>query len=508
MRSSKTGLRTQISLVVLGDALNFSVNFIATMVLARLLSVESMGTYRQAIYLLSLVVSLLEAGLAATAYRFWTMLNDLARVAYTKMVVGVLVGMGLLGGVAIWALSAPISVWYNNPDLSHVLVGVCLFPLSAIPVMLLRPVLISQGYPLRAILLEIVFVFLYVFSLIIPLWLGSDLAEALRVWIVACTLRLLFIPIVLKPYLFDRHQWWSSEILHTVWAYLWPIQVGRLLGYLTAYLDKIVASLFLTTTGFAIYSTGAREIPFIGMVGFSMANVLVPHLVFDVESGNLQQVARRWSLACERSAVLTYLVAAFCIWYAMPVMQFLFSAKYAESSAPFRVFAAMTFIRVIEYASLAKAFGRTDLILRSSIVGALAIATWIIPLAKIFGPSGLGSAFLVSTICQAAYLLINYRKLLKMPITGFFPLGRLITIMLIAFASVSISGIILSRFLNMSDNTMMAVLAWKLSVAFAVSMVLYASVIILLGFVHVPRLDLIRAHITQSTIWNKIRVQR
>jgi O-antigen/teichoic acid export membrane protein len=503
MLSGNTGLRAQAPLVVVGDALNFAAAFVASMVLARLLSVEEMGAYRQITYLLSLIVALLEMGLAATAYRFWAILDDSTRAAYVKMVGAILVGMGLLGGIVVLALVTPISHWYNNPALERLLVIVCLFPLSAIPVMLLRPVLISRGYPLRATLLELAFLLLQVSALVIPLLLGSSLERALVIWIVVCTLRLLFVPIVLRQYLFDRGHWWNGEVLAAVWAYLWPIQLGRLFGNVTTYLDKIVASLLLTTTGFAIYSMGAREIPFIGTVAFSVSNVLVPHLVGDVEAGNVSQVARRWRLACERSALLTYLVAAFCIWYAVPVMQFLFSASYAESSNPFRVFAAMTFVRVIEYASLAKAFGRPDLILKSAIIGALTIALAMAPLAKLFGPAGIASAFLVSTISQSVYLLLHYRGLLKMPIASFYPWGRLIQVLLIAFACVAVSDLTLSRFLHLSADTRMVTLAWKLAVAFAASAALYAGATVVAGFVRIPNRNIMRERVRRSItrIW-------
>ena len=79
MLSGNTGLRAQAPLVVVGDALNFAAAFVASMVLARLLSVEEMGAYRQITYLLSLIVALLEMGLAATAYRFWAILDDSTR---------------------------------------------------------------------------------------------------------------------------------------------------------------------------------------------------------------------------------------------------------------------------------------------------------------------------------------------------------------------------------------------------------------------------------------------
>ncbi len=61
----------------------------------------------------------------------------------------------------------------------------------------------------------------------------------------------------------------------------------------------------------------------------------------------------------------TYIIGAF-VSGMLPIVIFLFSATYVESSYPFRAFAALTFIRVIEYSSMAKAIGRSDLIMKAS----------------------------------------------------------------------------------------------------------------------------------------------
>jgi O-antigen/teichoic acid export membrane protein len=241
-------------------------------------------------------------------------------------------------------------------------------------------------------------------------------------------------------------------------------------------------SLFLSLQGFAIYSMGARQIPFISMIGVSVSNVLIPHLVEDVQAGRYSQICWRWRLACERTAITTYLIAAFCIWHASPVVQFLFSALYAESSVPFRVFAALTFLRVVEFQGLAKAFGRTDLIMKSAFLNAGALAVFAIPLAWGLGILGMALAVFLAVFTTLAYYLRAYRKLLGEPISTFFPWPRLLLLLCIAFASTGLSSWLLGPALTRGADTSMLTLGWRLGGLFALSGGFYVALLVFCGF--------------------------
>ena len=410
------GLRKQASLVVIGDGITFASGLVSSMILARVIPVDEMGTYRQIIYLGPMAATLAEMGLSATVYRYWNALDNVKKNHYAKMIVAVSFLLGITASLILFGLAGLLSTWYKNPALKLALFITASFPLSTIPLMLVRPVLLSQGASLRATSIETIFSLLSTVSLVVPLLMGVSLNYSLGIWIVVSLLRLLIIPVIFRDYLRQKGHWWDWEVFYTVWNYLWPIQVGRLPGYIMGYMDKVVMSLYFRPREFAVYSLGAREIPFIGTIGPSIANVLIPQLVKDVEEGRHAQICRRWRLACEKTAVVTYLIAAFSAWHAGPIVRLLFSATYTESSVPFCVFSLLTFVRVIEYASLAKAFGRSDLIMQSAFVGAGVMVPLAFLLTRLWGAFGMASSVLIGTVASAAYLIMRYRKLLNCPI--------------------------------------------------------------------------------------------
>lgn len=466
-------LSRDATLVVFGDAINFASGILTAMLLARLIPPDVMGTYRQLMYLGPMAITIAELGLSNTVYRYWNAFDIEQRITYEKMIVIISFALGAFASI-ILALSAGIlSDLYHNPLLKPTLLITSLFPLASIPLMLLRPVMICRGRPLAATLLESFFSLLSISALVIPLWSGIAFLASLKIWICVVLSRLIAIPFVFGRDLFSKSKIWDKFIISQVWEFEFPIQVGRIPGYITGYLDKVVMSLFLSTKEFSIYSMGAREIPFIGNIGASISNVLVPNLVMDVQSGRYEQVYRRWRLACNRTATITYLITAFCVWYSIPVMQFLFSVQYTESSIPFRIFSAITFLRVIEYASLAKAFGRGDIIMKASFITAGSLIFYSIPLTFFFKIPGMSFAVFLSTLSAVIFYLYNYRKLLNTKISSFFPWQQLLLIASYAFFGVMTSSWLVEPLLNLSNDISFIALGWKLIVLFLISGIIF-----------------------------------
>jgi len=473
----------QASLVVIGDAINFSTGIISSMILARLIPVDMMGTYRQIMYLTPMAVSITELGISSTVYRFWNFYNERQRAQYARILTIVAFSLGLAASAGLALIAPLLSVWFNNPDLKNALLITAAYPLSTIPLMLLRPVLLSQGYSLKATLLETVFSLFSILSILTPLLLGAPLTTALSIWIAVSLLRLAVFPVILRSSLRAPGAWWDRQIVREVWEYIWPIQVGRLPGYITSYLDKVVTSLFFTTTEFAVYSMGAREIPFIGYIGFSVSNVLMPYLVDDIKQQRFQQAFARWSKACERTALVTYPIAAFCCWHAVPVIQFLFSATYTESSVPFRVFAAFTFMRVIEYSSIAKALGRTDFIMRLSFVNACVLIALIFPLGWLLKGLGIALSLLIAAVASSTYVLHAYKKLLGVRVRTFFPWPRLAALLAISFAATGASSLCAGTLFSLDAHAGVFMLGLNLAGLFVVALVAYGVLLLLTGFV-------------------------
>ena len=470
-------LGRQASLVVVGDGITFAVTTIATMVLARIMSEDSMGTYRQLVYLTQMAIMIADLGLSVSIYRFWNSLEPQSRPVYVRMVVIASVAIALPPSVLLALLSPMLAEAYRNQGLHLALLIAAPLPLATIPLSLIRPALISQGYSIRATLIETGFALLSVLSMVVPMAAGLSLNSSLAIWVGVSLLRLVAVPIIFGKFLVFGTRWWDAEILRTVWRYLWPIQMSRLPSYFSGYLDKIIMSLYLLPRDFAVYSLGAREIPFVGAIAYSISGVLLPHLVDDVRTGNVDQICRRWRKSCLKTAFITYFFAGFCIWNAPAVMRFLLSSTYEESSVPFRFFAAITYLRVVEYGSIPKAFGRTKSIFIMTLVAAIVLGVVAIFLTPRFGIAGMALSVVISEAAANVYMLFENKRILLRPLRDFFPWGQLMTLAFLSIVSCFVGYWAFSHFFSFAASDGFVTLGYKLAILAAASGVVYLTIL-------------------------------
>ncbi len=270
------------------------------MVLARIIPVDAMATYRQVVYLTPLAQSLVEFGLASSIYRFWNLLPLPRRSTFLKMLILLSIGMGSVASLGLAILAPFISQSYHNPDLLPALLICSIFPLLNILPLSIRPLQICRGRPLLATALQLIISLLNVFSLVIPLMLKASLLTALKVWILTDAFNFAIVPFVFLPSILPNTPWWDKALFKEIWDYLWPLQAGRIPTIFTQYTDKIASSIYLSKDAFATYSLGAKEIPFVSQIGTSISNVLVPKLVEDVSENKIDLALARWRRACER----------------------------------------------------------------------------------------------------------------------------------------------------------------------------------------------------------------
>jgi O-antigen/teichoic acid export membrane protein len=460
-------------LVLVGDAILFSSTILAPMILARIIPVDSMATYRQVIYLAPLAQIIVEFGLASSIYRFWNLLDVRRRSTFLKMQIMLSIGLGLLGSLGLALLAPFIASSYHNPGLLPAIYICCLYPLFNILPQSIRPIQICRGQPMLATGLQLIISILNVLELVVPILLGYSLLTALAVWNFTSIANLVIVPLVFKPSILPGSPWWDKQLFKEIWEYLWPLQAGRIPGIFTLYTDKIATSVYMSKQAFAAYSLGAREIPFVGKIGASVSSVLIPRMIEDVTAGNTNLALVRWRRACERTAIISYPVVGFCVCFALPIVNFLFSSTYAESAIPFGVYALITYIRVIEYGSLAKVFGQTRTIMWASLISAAVMIVLSFPLTALFGIWGISTAVLISVFASAAYFLLFYIKRLNVNLSQLFPWKELLTHASVSLISAGfIRVVIFPMFSTFSSKSMLTSLIF-LSIYFILDLILY-----------------------------------
>jgi O-antigen/teichoic acid export membrane protein len=471
--------RRQVVFVVLGDAITFIALFATAMVLARIIGKDDMATFRQVTYLVPLVASLVELGFGSTVYRFYRAYQGEQRQVFLWQVLCAMLALGMLGSLVLLALAYPLAAAYRNPALAPAMLLTCGQVLATLPFMMVRPILINQGFSLKATLWETGFGLGTSLALIIPLWRGATLNQGLVWWMAANAGRLLVVWWYVGRPLWKARLVWDRAVTREVWDYVWPLQVSRVPGVVMAYFDKVVTSVFLNKGAFAAYSLGARELPFLGSIPTSVSSVMLPRMVEALRQGDLARVCALWRKSCLSTALMTYPVAAFCIWYAKPIVRTLFTSAYDDSAIPFAAFAGITFLRVVDYGSMAKALNQNVITLRTAVVTMLISVPLSVGLTFAFGVWGISGSLLLSTLLMVVYYLVQYRGILRCPVDRFFPLAALVGVMALAWGAVWGADLVLHSVLAVRGENHTLRLILRLGGIFALSGGFYVAALLL-----------------------------
>lgn len=450
--NSPSSVSRQALLVVVGDGLTVAALLVTAMVLARTISTSDMATFRQATYVSALVVSVAELGISSTVYRYFRFFQGEQQKAFLWAVLVATTVLGGVGSVVLLALALPLARAFGNEALGSALFIVSAYPLVVMPFMLVRPMLICKGHSIKATLLETTFAVGSSLSMILPIRAGWTLNQSLALWIASNACRIPVSAWFMAHELASVRPRWDTLVVREVWSYTWPLQLSRVPGILMQYLDKVVTSLFLAKNVFAAYSLGARELPFLNGIPFSLSSVMLPQMVEALRENRVHRVCELWRKTCLSTAIVTFPFAAFALWYARPIVRVMFTATYDISAIPFSAYVGITFLRVVDYGSLAKTFGDNRIVLRGASIAALSSVPLSLAMTWLWGIWGISFSLLLSTLIMVVYYIFQYRALLKCPVQRFYPITSMFVVAILAFAAVSLTDVSLGRSFAIRDQ--------------------------------------------------------
>ena len=470
----------QAVFVVVGDALNVVALLGTSMALARIIAPADMAIFRQVTYLGPLVAGLAELGISGTIYRYYRVFQGPRLQTFLWQVLVFLVAFGALGSLVLLVLAYPLAKSFGNPALAPALMITCGSVLAGLPFMMVRPVLINQDHSLKATLWEAGLSVGAAFALIVPLWRGWSLNPSLVCWMGANALRFVVVWWYVGRPFFRTGLSWDASVTREVWTYLWPLQLSRLPGILMMYFDKVVTSVFMEKRLFAAYSLGARELPFVNAIPFSISSVMLPRMVEASEKGEIDRVCALWRKACLSTALLTYPVAAFCICNARNIIRAMFTDTYVAGAIPFAAYAGITVIRIIDYGSMARAFNLNTITLRVAVYAMCLSLPLSVYLTWLFGIAGISCCLLISTSFVAVFYLWSYVRLLKRRLATFFPVGDLVLMLGLSFAAAGFSATVVGRMLRIDRCSSLVELGLRLGLIAASTALLYGVLILMM----------------------------
>ena len=361
--------------VGLGYLGTFLVALGSAMVLSRYLSKDEYGTYRQIIYIYTLLQGVFAAGLPS-AYSYFLPKLDLSQgKQLSRLLLFFFVILGALLSIVFYLGAPLLASALDNPTLTDNLRLFSPIPFFLIPTLGIEGLFTAVRKTEQLLVYNITTKFFMFFCLISPvLFWEPSIDKIIYGWIVSAVFSFV-IALVFKNKPFKAVK--SSRLpfkISAIFKYTIPIMLTSYITVLQKSADQFFISRYYGESAFAEYSNGFFEIPFVGMIVGAVSAVMIP--IFS-GAGNdpikLQNAVTSWRNALDKCIYLIYPLLCVCFVFAAEVIVLIYGEKYESSVSYFKLALFLNFFNIVLINPIIIALGKTKFYLSYNIVCAVLI---------------------------------------------------------------------------------------------------------------------------------------
>ena len=417
-----------------------AVQVVFGMVVARVLSMHDLATYRQTMLAYNFAMPILTLGIPSAMYYFLSGAKERQRgiiidnMALLLFMASIFTAFLLFGGTDLLAKR------FSNPDLQHTLRWFVFYPLLTFPSMSLTAVLIINERVNLSVVLNFVLNFALTIALLISCIVTKSYVWPLYMKIVFAGITTVAMSIAAFSIVKEGFDWPRIGNMWKILKLAAPLGFAGMLGTISMQLANIIVSSMCSPEEFAVYSNGAQEIPFIGMVTSEIATVILADMAVLCRHGKKNEALELLRKAAVSSAVILFPLTVFFAVYAKDFIIFMFSEKYRDSCWPFLVFLFHMPVRIIVYQSAYVALGKTVAVFGRTLVSLLISVPVVWLFVKWFGPVGaaVGST-IVLYVWNVPYNLVYLSRQFSCSVSYFFPWRQLGLIAAVSVISASVT---------------------------------------------------------------------
>ncbi len=446
------GLGRKVGAMALSRSISMVSALLVAIILTRLLPEATYGIYRKLWLVFMLLVPSLTGATVGTLYyrgsvpgnRNPALIIAACLLAFSGLAVGLINYFGItrLAHIIHIAGSLPAFRYFSIYIFFAVFAG------------LAEPLFVHIGHKRWLIGYAVIYNTLETCLIVIPFALGCKLQTIVLIMCVGPMLRSFFIAWLLIRSIPD---WPGFSMLRKEWNRSLPFATGLFLvaiaGIASGEVDKWAISIhFNSDFIFAIYSIGARKIPFLSAITASITSSLVVHYTGDMSGNRFSSVIPAMRNATDRLFLFITPSLVFCFAFA-PQIMVLFFHKYAASAPIFRVYLITTLFQFFFAESIIQGTGNSRL---NAIAGFaelgvnLVLSIYLVNTIGILGPP------IATLISHGVFLvvLIGYcRTRFGMRIRDFMPTRRIrplvVTLPLLAGSVIFLKSIPLNEWIGM-----------------------------------------------------------
>lgn len=421
----------QAGIISLAEFFRFFIKTLIGILLARILNQEDYGSYRQLFLVYTSFSALLLLGVPQSLLFFLPKAQDeteqkqiITRTLNLISLLAIVFSLSLLG------FRVQLALLFNNPQLTNLLLIYAIYPLFLFISQLYSSVMLGLRKAESAAKFTIFAIVCDAVLIMGTALIFRKLEYIVTAVIIAAFLQWVYVHLHLRAYklgwLFD------ATGLKQQLSYSLPLGLSSIIGILSIQLDKFVISGFFTPAQFAVFSVGAMELPFIGILTNSVNSVILPAISSQNDPAAGIDIYRA---SIRKNALIIFPLCIFSFIYAKQIITFLYGQSYLEASLYFRIYLLSLFLRIASYGVIFQAFNKTRVILINSILVLVSNLALNLLLVRKLGMKGPALATVLVTYLSVAVYLVLIHNHLNLSLKRMFPFGQLWKTLLSALIS-------------------------------------------------------------------------
>ncbi len=411
MQSNDLAVVKKAGLVSLSRVINLLGLLITTIILARYLTKAEFASYDQMWLIFNTITPIISFAFTSSIYFFGAKERS---SEYIKSVFLFLTVVGLFLGVSLFLFSHEISSLLNNPHFATNLLYFAPFLIFSIPSLTLDAILILKTEFKKLFLVTALTVLSYLTVVIFTVLLERDIFFIFSGLSIISFARFVYSGYeVKKSFGCDFKTCNFTSHLKEILAYTTPLMLGHISASLSRQVDKYIIANNFPAELYAIYTVGAKELPLVPLVTSSFISVIFPEISKLYGLGENSKIANLINNVIRTTSLIIIPIFSYLLFFSKEFVLLLFSEKYVESVAIFRIYLFFLPVRVLLYSPILSALGRQKIYMLVSIFDLILNASLGVILVKIFGMPGSAIAVIVSTYFETFLMLFLIMKALS-----------------------------------------------------------------------------------------------
>lgn len=414
------------------------------------LEIKDYGIYRQFLLITETSIPILGLGLNISIYYFLTKYEN--HITLLKKVLNFILGI-IIVLFLLYLLN--IGNFFSNIFNSEEISGLFVYVIPYIALMILLPIL--HAFFIHNNITKLLF------------WINSSLAIIyllITVWglfynrtpFFLVLSRILYLGITCVALIWLLYSKFYKKInnvienysLKDLIYYSLPIGMATIIGIVSLQVTRFIVSTNYSIEEFAIYSNGAFEIPFIGLITSTITMVSLSELIKLCESNKLKNALDLFHKIAEGSALFIFPIAIFFYIYSSDFIQLMFGSKYTGSTIFFKIFLIIVPFRIILYGPILIALGKRHVLLYRSVWELIINIILSLLLMQFFGLIGIAISTVISAVLwNIPYNLYYIKKGFACKTSVLLPYKRLGSIFMISILCI-LPVILFSTFVELT----------------------------------------------------------